>query len=165
MKLQYSILPFILPGIFLFSCTGHQPEKVSEIKSKTFPKNKPAATFTDTLKINSAAAVFYEPDSLQRIKIKASMDSGAFASNMHEYENLFNTSRSVIKKDYSDLQILEARDIKYLLFVTTSKKQYLINLDKVYDPCGLYAFDGKQPPQVIDMSNVETGMHFYFQNK
>ena len=169
MKLQHILILFMSLVIFLFSCSGDRSQTaVKEMvvqKSKTFPKNKPASSYDDTLLVNVPAAVFYIADSVQLIKIKNDMDPGAFDANMHEYENLFKTSMAVIKKDFAWLRMIEAKNVRYLLFVAPGKKEYLINLDNLYDPCGLYVFDGKRPPQNVDMANVETGISYLLNEK
>ena len=161
MKRQVFIIQVIL---MLLSCThtsSHQTTEPGTSKSKAFPKIKPASTSRDTLYINVAAAVFYSPDSLQLEKIKSAMDSGAFAANMHEYDNLFRTSREIIKTHYPQLRIMEAKNVRYLSFITAKGKQECIDLDTIYDPCGVYIFDRKSKPLLTDMATIETNIRFY----
>ena len=130
--------------------------------SRTFYQNKPPATVSDTLKINSAAAVFYSPDSLQLQKIRSIADPGVFESKMHEYEYLIKTAQSSLSKNFPHIEIIEAKNVRYLLFTTRDKKQTCIDLDRNYDPYGLYVFDRQKVPQPVDMANAETGLGFYF---
>ncbi len=155
----------IIALVVIFSCNtntsvpGRQP---GTNKSKSFPKIKPPSTFQDTLQIDRAAAVFYLPDSLQLEKIRSVTDPGAFAANMHEYDYLMRTSRVIIKTHYPQLSIIEAKNIRYLLFITKGKRSECIDLDKNYDPCGIYIFDPLSKPLLTDMANIETNIRFYY---
>jgi hypothetical protein len=164
MKL-YFIAFILLTGLF-FSCSDHDQDSTvtaaGKIKSKTLPKKKPSSQFTDTLKIISIAAVFYSPDSIQLQKMRSVTDSGAFEAIMHEYDYLSKTAHSILNKHFPQVQIIEAKNVKYLLFITTNKTEVCINLDKNYDPYGLYVFKRQQAPQLVDMANTETNLGFYF---
>src|SRR5688572_5021139 len=85
--MKRSLVSYIIL-LFLLSCR-HQSAKneVSNDDSKKEhkPTIKPPTIFSDTLKIDSQAAVFYYPDSLQLEKIKARLDTSTFNAIMHEY--------------------------------------------------------------------------------
>lgn len=157
-------LLFILFAALSFSCSENPKQNIPvPIKQsvKQLLKTKPSATFFDTLKINFVAAVFYSPDSLQLQKIKLNTDPGAFAANMHEYENLMRNARLIIKRNFKQLKIIEAKNVRYLLFTGSNKKENCIDLDKNYDPYGLYIFNRQKAPQLVDMANVATDIGFY----
>lgn len=162
MNLQ-SLVCFISAVLF-FSCSENRqgdPEPKST-PVKTWYQNKPPAASPDTLKINSVAAVFYGPDSVQIQKIRSMADPGIFESKMHEYEYLIKTANSVIRTSFPRVEVIEAKNIRYLLFITADKKITCIDLDKNYDTYGLYVFDRQKAPQLVDMANTETDLGFYF---
>lgn len=162
MNLQ--VLVCLISVVVISSCSNNSQTNAVPPKqvANTFYQNKPAATVSDTLKINSAAAVFYSPDSLQLQKIRSIADPGVFESKMHEYEYLIKTAKSAINKIFPHVKIIEAKNVRYLVFISRDKKQNCIDLDRNYDPYGLYVFDRKKSPQSVDMANTETGLGFYF---
>lgn len=135
-----------------------QPKK----ENKTGVASKPPASFFDTLNIDFPAAVFYSPDSLQLEKIKSVTDSGIFDGSMHEYYYLIRNARIVIKKNIPQLKIIEAKNVKYLLFIRADKTIDYIDLDTKKDAYGLFVFDRLQPPRLLDMANIDTELGFYF---
>lgn len=154
---------FILSTLFIFSCsdqkTQSKPVPLQPAKALT-GKEKPPASYPDTLRINFEAAVFYCPDSFQLQKMRSQSDPGVEA-RMHEYDFLMRTSRVVIKKQFPALRMIEAKNVKYLLFESARETVYWINLDEVYDACGLYVFNRQKPPLKIDMANAATDIGFY----
>ena len=98
-------------------------------KTKSLPKNKPSSTFNDTLKINSSSAVFYYTDSLQLEKIKLVTDPGFYEGSMHEYFFLMKNAHLVIKKIMPQLKIIEARNVRYILFINDDNSAKCIDLD------------------------------------
>ncbi len=147
------------------SCTGPSPKTKpvqNRQENKYDPNNKPPSSFSDTVGINSSAAVFYSPDSVQLEKIRSVMDSGAFEANMHEFFFLMRNARLVIKKNRPQLNIIEAKNLRYLLFSKTDKTTECLDLDKKPDAYGLFIFDGQKSPQLVDMSNIDTQLGFYF---
>lgn len=158
------ILVCFISAVLFFSCSDNRQHQqvVKKTGKRSLPKDKPSSAFPDTLKINSIAAVFYSPDSLQLQKIRSGTDSAAFEAIIHEYDYLSGTARSILKKDFPEIQIIEARNVRYLLFITPGKKESYIDLDKNYDPYGLYVFDRQKAPQLVDMANTETALGFYF---
>lgn len=162
-KMKSPFFIYVLLTVVFFSCSDHrQDNPLPKTKIKTLPKTKPSSAFSDTLKINTVAAVFYIPDSFQLQKIKLLTDSGAYESIMHEYEYLSRTAHSIIKKDFLDIPVIEAKNVRYLLFLNSDKTESCIDLDKNYDPYGLYIFNGVKAPQLVDMANTETDLGFYF---
>ncbi len=127
--------------------------------AKTFIK--PPSSFQDTLLIDYPSAVFYQPDSVQLIKIKAVAGSMFYESTIHEYFYQMLTARKVIKLNWPALKILEADKYRFLLFIKKDKTSECINLDKKTDTHGLFVFDGKKPPVLVDMTNTETDISFY----
>ncbi len=165
MKL-FSILLLSLFGLILLSCNNNTRRVNNEIVvnpvdtiSKLLPK--PPATYPDTLTINFPTAVFYHPDSLQLLKIKAQTDPMVFDGAMHEFFYQMRNARMVIKKTWPHLSITEAENYRYLLFIMQDGKQVCIDLDKENDAYGLFVFNGKKAPLAVDMTNIETEVSFY----
>lgn len=124
-------------------------------------KEKPPSTYSDTLLINTAAAVFYQPDQVQLAKIKEVTDSVVFDGTMHEYFYQMRNARLVIKKTWPSLSIIESEKNRYLVFIKKDKTSECIDLNMRKDSHGLFVFDGNKSPLLIDMTNLETGISFY----
>lgn len=163
--MKFYFFAFVLPVFLIVSCTDSPLQtKPAQHKTenKTTVKNKPASTFSDTLKINFPAAVFYSPDSLQLEKIKAVTDARIFDGSMHEYFYLMRNAHIVIKNYYPKLKIIEAKNVRFLLFTGTDKKNNCIDLDTKNDAYGLFIFNMKKPPHLTDMADIESELSFYF---
>jgi hypothetical protein len=141
--------------------TGKKPE--SPVMDKQF-KPKPGSTYSDTLVIDYSAAVFYHPDSIQLLKLKAQTDFGVFEASMHEFFFQMRNARMVIKKTWHGLRITEAKNYRYLLFIAADNKKHCIDLDTKNDAYGLLVFNRKKPPLIIDMMNIETAVSFYLKD-
>ena len=166
MRLQF--FGCILFIVFTCSCSDSQQKNTpvqTGTKSKSLPKNKPGSTYQDTLIISSAAAIFYSPDSLQLEKIKAVSDKDVFEANMHEYYFLTTTAHKVIRNNMPSLKIIDAKNIRYLLFIKDNKNKTCIDLDSKFDPYGLILFKPGSDPEQADLSNTDTALGFYFTGK
>lgn len=163
MKLNFFIYSLLFSTII--SCSD-APQQMStaqnKIEEKAIRKNKPGSSFTDTLKLDFPVAVFYSPDSLQLEKIKANTDPAIFDGSMHEYFYLMKNARADIRKYYPKLEIVNAKNARYLLFIQTDKSIDCIDLDTKKDACGLYVFNREKAPLLVDMANVNTQLGFYF---
>jgi len=163
MKLQF--FACFLSTLLILSCSDSSRQNKLEpnkIENKTLPKNKPSSTFSDTLKINSVAAIFYSPDSLQLEKIKSVTDAGVYEGSMHEYFYLMRNAHFAIKKNMPQLKIIEAKNVRYLLFINADKSENCIDLDTKNDPYGLFVFDRQKPARLLDMANIDSELGFYF---
>ena len=154
---------FIL--MLLISCNPLPGEKNLEgtkqqLKDTLYPK--PPGSFTHSTVIDFAAAVFYNPDSLQLIKIKTITSPAIFDATMHEFFYQMRNSRMVLKKYYPHIKIIEVTNARYLYFIQKDGKKEIIDLNTKKNPCGLFIFDGQKAPQLADMTNIETDLGFYF---
>ncbi len=164
-KIAFQFFTFFSAAMLCASCS-HSSRTIdvaqSKIENDHLLKTKPQSNFSDTLKINSAAAVFYAPDSLQLEKIKSVTTANVFDANMHEYFSLIKNAHSVIKKYYAQIKIIEAKNVRYLLFITADKITDCVDLDSKKDIYGLFIFNRQKPPVFTDMANIETELGFYF---
>lgn len=124
-------------------------------------KTKPPSTYNDIAEIDYPAAVFYSPDSVQLQKIKEITDPGVFESTMHDCFYQMRNARGVIKKYYPHIKIVEVSKVRYLLFKKTGPGER-IDLNEKNDPCGLFLYDGNQPARLVDMTNIDSELRFYF---
>lgn len=165
-KIKYHCFVYILLLALYNSCSespgGKEPIQNKVENNITSNTNKAPSTFTDTLKINSIAAVFYSPDPLQLKKIKSSTDPRVFEGSMHEYFYLMRNAHLVIRKYYPELKIIEAKNVRYLLFIKADKSRDCIDLDTEKDAYGLFIFNSKKAPELADMANIDTELGFYF---
>jgi len=123
---------------------------------------KPPSNFQDTMLIDFPAAVFYLPDSLQLEKIKELTDSSIFEAAMHEYFFQMRNARMSIKRDWPRLKIVEAKNIRFLLFKGKDNDSTYIDLNTKNDSHGLFLFQPGKKPHHADMMNIDTELGFYF---
>jgi hypothetical protein len=151
--------------IFLQSCA--QPSKKNIPAEKTPElqdtiRIKPPSSFSDTLLIHYPSAVFYNPDSLQLKKIEGITEKREYETEVHNCFYQMRNARMVLKKYWPKIHILETSTNRYLLFVKADKTITNIDLNSKGDMCGLFLFDGKKEPQLVDMMNIDTALGFYF---
>jgi hypothetical protein len=164
LQIYLTLLLFIL---FSTSCTNNvQNKEVLPTKSDTVRsrQGKLSSSFKDTLSIDYPAAVFFNTDTLQSEHYIEKNGEKVFESIQHEFYYQMKYSRNVLKKYYPNIHVIEAISSRYLKFKTISSGHVIIDLDK-YDLCGMFISDGQKPPVVVDMTNVETQLEFYFSNK
>ena len=159
----YSTFTLIL---FTFSCSetsekSNQQEVKSPQKKNQIIK-KPGSSFNDTLVVTTNSVVFYNPDSLQMEKIKAVNEKDIFDMLTHDCYYQQQNARMVLKKYWSQVKIIEVSQARYLLFVKINKSKIYIDLNDKNDICGLFLFDGRKDPVLVDMPNIDTALGFYF---
>lgn len=87
-----------------------------------------------------------------------------YVGNMHEYFYAVRNAHTVIKNTWPMLHIIEAKKIRYLLFVKKDGARECIDLNNHNDFYGLFVFDGTQSPLLVDMTNIESQVSFYLKN-
>ncbi|CAN5664535.1 hypothetical protein BH11BAC3_BH11BAC3_17510 [soil metagenome] len=138
-----------------------EEQQTTENKFKT--THKPPGSYQDTAIVKAiAVAVFYSPDSLQLKEIKNITDQSVFESTMHEFFYQVRNAHLVIEKYYPQLKILAVKNVRYILFQRVNGERELVDLNLKNDPYGLIVFDGKKAPQLLDMTNIDTELGFYF---
>lgn len=162
-----TILPFLVTVLIIISCAD-QPGNINKDpgtkQQKVNKVTKPPSSFTDTLVIKVSAAVFFRPDSLQLLKLKAITSSKDFESETHNWYYQVRNARMVIGKNWPQVHIMETFRARYLLFIKKDQQKAMIDLDKQGDMCGIFLFDGKKDPELVDMMNIDSFLGFYFQN-
>ena len=162
---NFSFLAIASAIMLSSSCNTNNSNKAIAVStSQTSLVNgikKVAGTYQDTLIIQTPAAIFYHPDSLQLLKIKAQSDSIFYEGSMHEYFYQMRNARIVIHKTWPQLSIIESKNYRYLLFIKKDGSKYFIDMDKKNDPFGLFVFNNQKPPLPVDMTNIETDIFFY----
>jgi hypothetical protein len=151
--------------VLLVACQNETKNKeVTSVNNKKEHKSnpKPPASFSDTITIDSRGAVFYYPDSSQLKKIKASLDTAIYNAIMHEYFYQLKNAHNVFKKYWPGIKVVEARNVRYLLFIKADKRNELIDLNTKYDPYGLFVFDPEKKPAQLELTNVVSEIGFYF---
>ena len=169
-----STIRFYIPGFLIGlaamltpSCTlpakkdgpgGNTPEK----KDSVVILPKPPSGFSDTLTIRFPSAVFYNPDSVQRQKMKETYSKNEYETEVHNCFYLMRNARNVLKQHWPKIQIVETSAYRYLLFAKADKTSTLVDLDTKGDICGIFLFDGNKDPEPADMMNIDTALGFYF---
>jgi hypothetical protein len=149
----------------LFSCRHNASKKDvprEKKQDKQEIKTKPSSSFSDTLIISSRSAVFYYPDSLQLEKIKEVTDKNIFESFLHDYYYQVRFGHLVLKEQWPGINIEEARNVRYLLFLKKDTIPECIDLDTKNDAYGLFVFDPLKKPVQVDLTNAESEIGFYF---
>jgi hypothetical protein len=152
--------------LFMFSCS-QSPEKnnqqVEKDQASKHPNiKKPPSSFDDTMIINQASAVFYNPDSLQLEKIKSVNEKMIYETITHDCYYQMQNARNVIRQYWPKIRMVEVIKVRYLEFVKADKNKIYIDLNAKNDICGLFLFDPKKDPELVDMPNIDTFLGFYF---
>lgn len=156
------------PSCFLFFCLliisgcNSQEKEPAKIDTRQSADSKPPSSFNDTLTIDYSAAVFYAPDSIQLAKIKAITAPQVFDGSMHEYESQFRNSKKVLAADWPQVRITDVTSFRFLRFIKNNQQVSLIDLDTKNDPYGLIVFNKEKEPQLVDMTNVDNELYYYF---
>ena len=151
--------------LFFISCSNQKQEQAiskTESNSRKNDRNKPPASYADTLIIDFPAAVFYYPDSLQLEKIKAITDSMILDSAEHDCFFQMRNARMVLKKNLPTVKIIETSKARYLQFMKSDKNIIITDLDTKNDMCGIILFNGMKDPVLIDMMNIDSEWDYYF---
>jgi hypothetical protein len=162
---SFSFLAIASTVMLSSSCNTNNSNKANAVSASQIPQvngiKKAASTYQDTLIVQAPAAIFYHPDSLQLLKIKAQTDSIFYNGSMHEFLYQMRNARIVIDKTWPLLSIIESKNFRYLLFVKKDGSRDCIDLDTKKDPFGLFVFNTQKPPLPVDMTNIETAISFY----
>ena len=114
----------------------------------------------DTLIIDRKAAVFFQPDSLQKEKRMKEVGEKDFRAGADDYIYYINISAEFLEKQ--GLPVMNAKTKKYLEFVTTDKKAELVKLDTLRELWGMYFFDPTKRPYYADITEIEEEYKSYF---
>ena len=168
MKIHLSFFLGLTVTIFLLSCSGkkNSTKKIETkvpVDSMHHAFNKPASGYTDTLRITSKSAVFFTLDSNQFKKLQQLLPDVEYQTEVHNCFYQMRNARNVLHQYWPTVKIIEATRVRYLLFIKNDQKNTCIDLDGKIDNCGIFLFDGKKEPEFIDMMNVDTALHFYFE--
>ena len=80
---------------------------------------------------------------------------------MHDYFFQMRYAHIAMKKNWPGLAIIESKRYRYLLFNKKDGSRECVDLDKKDDAYGLFVFDGKKSPLVVDLANTETQVSDY----
>lgn len=166
--LIFFAVTFLNPLLF-FSCTDPETSKKDnlqkEIKSEAVPEiyKKPPSSFSDTIIIKGKSAIFFNPDSLQLEKIKNIIPEITYENNIHDCFYQMRNARMVLKKYWPQIHIIEISKARYLLFMKADKSTICIDLNTRNDQCGIFLFDTRKNPLLVDMMNIDTALGFYFE--
>ncbi len=150
----------VLPLAWLFAC-GTPEAPVATIQKKAVVK--PPSSYEDSLIIDGAAAVFFEPDSAQYLRIREVTDPQVFAGSTHEYSYQMRNAHRFLNANWPRVPVIEAKNVRFLLF-RKSGSPVCMDLNR-QDPYGLFLFDGRQDPVLIDMTNIDTQVPDYFRHQ
>jgi hypothetical protein len=80
---------------------------------------------------------------------------------MHDYHFQLHYCHVFLQSEWPALQIIEAKNCRYLIFTLEGQKDQCIDLDTKSDMYGLFVTSGKKPPVQVDMTNVNTEASYY----
>ena len=148
------------------SCSSSPEQNNKQVKTDLDRKHaivkKPPSSFEDTVIIDRASAVFFNPDSLQLEKIKSVNEKNVYGTITHDCYYMMQNARNVIKQHWPRIRIVEVMKVRWLLFVKKDKSKMYIDLNARNNICGLFLFDPKKDPEPVDMPNIDTFLGFYF---
>ena len=156
----------VVSGIFV-SCSNsseHHIDDAGKSDNRTVVFRKPSSSFSDTITIDFPAAVFYNADSLQLEKIKAITDTMVFESIIHDCFYQMRYSHKVLQQNWSQIKIVEIRDVRYIFFKSANGRNEYIDLNTKNEPCGIIIFKDGKKAQLVDMPNIDSQLGFYFSN-
>ena len=141
-------------------------DQIPQTGSKPRPRHvqKPAAFFHDTLYIDTPAAVFYYPDSIQLKIVADSLDSSVYKGIMHSYYYQVKTAHQTLTRLWPGLSIFEAKNFRYIKYAQKGTVLECVDINRKNELYGLMVFDGKKKPVEIDMTNLETQVSSYLQH-
>lgn len=154
---------FIGLAICLSFCKNPATIKASTASSHdTDSHRKPPSSYFDSLLIQNAAAIFYEPDSLQLLTIKSITDASIFDGSMHEYYYQQRNARIILNSNWNKLPIILCKNFRYLVFKDKKKDDYIIDLDSFNDAYGIFLYKPGKLPELVDMTNFEDALNRYY---
>lgn len=166
LNLCFTVLLILsLEVCFLFSCKQKSERSGIETNTNKQVKHKPKSNYSDSLEITGPTAVFYYPDSIQLKTIQSITDPQILDGTLHELQFQIKYSKKVIRSNWRELNIVDAQNVRFLVFKHDTGIQNIIDLDAYDDPYGLIVFNGNKHPVWIDMTNLEQGLHYYLKVK
>ena len=89
-------------------------------------------------------------------------EEGIFNSSMHEYYYQVRNAHILMNDQWKAVKIIDARHVRYLVFMKANGEREVIDLDKLNDAYGMFVFDTRKSPRILDMTNVENQLPDYF---
>jgi len=117
-------------------------------------------TINDTLIVNSRAAVFITPDSLQMEERRKQVGEDNFQIGMDDYAFYMNEAYEFLSAE--KMTILETTGKKYIKFLLKDKAPKLIQIEKLPELWSIYFFDPRKRAKEIDMINIKEAYKNYF---
>jgi hypothetical protein len=160
-RINYLFSCFFL--LVVLGCTYENQQNIVGVKAgRSKFVQKPGSTYQDSIVVNTAAAVFFHPDSIQLEKLKTLLDDQVYKGSMHEFYYMVRNAHMFLQKNRPNLEIVEANQVRYVVFYQKEGSREVVDLDKEQDPVGMLIFDGQQKPLLIDMTNIDTQVPEYF---
>lgn len=143
----------VLLNLALISCTNNIQQKIDQVPTELIKFN------SDTLIIDKKSAVLYAPDSLQIEKQKAISEQDFYTV---ADDNLYYMHGAREFLDSIKVTILDARDKRFLKFISSDKTQQIIKLDTLKELWGIYLFDPAKKPKQADILSITEEYNNYF---
>jgi hypothetical protein len=138
-----------------------QPKNGKDHKTKVY-KIKPPSGLHDTLKVSGRSAVFFMAGPKQLNLVKEAVSEPGFESMSHDCFYQMRNSRNVLRQYWSAVQIIETSGSRWVEFEFADKSKKWIDLDKNNELCGIFLFNGIKDPVLVDMTNIDTQVEYYF---
>jgi hypothetical protein len=167
MKLVNQLIACLILAISLWACKEKEKAVLNNQADSTAVKpapvaTKPGSSFLDSIQVTEPAAIFYYPDSLQDVRIKAITEPAIYNSSIHEMFYQMRNAKIVIKKTYPHLKIIEVTKSRFIQIKKKDGTKQIIDLDQYNDARGLIMSKGVKQPQLADMTNIDTELYRYF---
>lgn len=154
---------FLVVIIFLTSCNNFDKNKMSNSTDTTAQKmiiSNLQEPHQDTLIINTKAAVFISPDTIQIEKRKREVGEEDFMTGADDFLFYMNKSHEFLEKQ--KLKLLDIKDRKFVKFIKEDKSSISIKVDTLPALWNVYLFDPSKAPINIDMTMIEEQYKNYY---
>ena len=94
----------------------------------------------------------------------ARLGCGLLVGCIHEYHYLQKNARKAAKQFNSRLPIIDAQNVRFLIFLSKGQKDTCIDLDTRDDAFGMFIASPNKKPHPVDMANIDRELPAYFGN-
>ena len=142
------------------STTFHKDSMPTIGAVKSPIESQASSSGSDTLTIDKACAVFYQPDSLQMEMRMKQVGQDEFRQGADDYIYYINTSAEYLES--KGLPVIDAKNKRYLKFVSRNGQVQVIKSDTLAELWGMYLFDPKKKTYAADITMIDEEYENYY---
>jgi hypothetical protein len=157
------LIPFLMIAMIVTASCRDANQRHPSTSPAPKKKTEPPTPHSDTLTVQTRAAVFYDPDSSQIIKRKKEIGEQNFQIGLDDYAYYIDESITFLKEN--QIPVLETKDKKFIRFIRSNGDVYIIKKDTLVDLWGIFLFDPSKEPYKADETDMESEYKKYFNDK